>query len=76
MLVEPFAALDKLGAVIAEMGDRAAEAGHAEAQKDAQHLESRAALRHRRGGLVSRRSNRLDGPPHQAEVRLGAAAAR
>ena len=38
LLVEPFAARDEFLAEIAEMRDRAAEAGHAEAQKRDQHF--------------------------------------
>src|SRR5207237_10418608 len=45
-LVEPAAPLDKFGPEIPEMGDRAAERGQAQAEKDAQHLECRAGCPH------------------------------
>jgi hypothetical protein len=41
MLVEPAAALDELGAVIAEMRDGAAEARQPKAQGDAKYLSGR-----------------------------------
>ncbi len=53
--VEPFAALDEFGAVIAEMGDRPAEARQPEAQKDAKHLRRSA------GGFIV--GSRASGPP-------------
>src|SRR6185312_17535646 len=43
-LVEPGALDDKLAAEIAEMGDRPAEAGEAQLEKDAQDLEGRAGV--------------------------------
>lgn len=46
-LVEPAAPLDKLDAEIAEMRDRTAERRQPQTQKDAQHLERRAAPRDR-----------------------------